>query len=151
MKNSRHITAFYLEMLLLMLVMIVIVLVLTNVFALGRTESAAARSLTDAVCLAQNTAEAAASSGSAEELASMLGERGSAALVDGADKPTVRAVYNAQLEPDADGCYTVLTVWDESAAEGGRLVRCTVTVTASGSAEEIYTLETAVFIKEAQG
>ena len=56
MKKENHVTAFYIEVLLLTVGLIGIVLVLTQIFALGRHESAEARELTDAVCLAQNAA-----------------------------------------------------------------------------------------------
>lgn len=150
MKNSRHITAFYLEMLLLMLVVIGIVLVLTNVFALSRAESAEARSLTDAVCLAQNAAEAVSASKSPEELCALLDENGNVSLVEGADKPTVLALYDGDMRPDASGSVVVRIVWDESAAASGSLARCGVTVTDTESSREIYSLETAVFIKEGE-
>ena len=46
--RKNHITAFYVETLLLILVFITIILVLTHVFGLGRAQSAAARELNDA-------------------------------------------------------------------------------------------------------
>ena len=58
MKKNGHITAFYLETLLLIVVFIGIILILTQVFGLGRVQSVEAGRLTDAVILAQNAAEA---------------------------------------------------------------------------------------------
>ena len=60
MRKASQVTAFYVEVLILTVGMILIVLVLTQVFALGRMQSASAEELTDAVCLAQNAAEAVA-------------------------------------------------------------------------------------------
>ena len=76
MKRENHVTAFYIEVLLLTVGLIGIVLVLTQIFALGRRESAEARELTDAVCLAQNAAEAFAASADPEELCELLDEAG---------------------------------------------------------------------------
>ena len=50
MKNKQqHITAFYMEMLVLVAVFMVVILVLTQVFALSRKQSTQAGVLTDAV------------------------------------------------------------------------------------------------------
>ena len=46
MKKQEHITAFYVETLLLILVFIAIILVLTHVFGLGKVQSSRAKLLT---------------------------------------------------------------------------------------------------------
>ena len=60
MKQRRHLTAFYLETLIMILVVIGILLVLTQVMGSSRNQSARAKRLTEAVVIAQNTAEMAA-------------------------------------------------------------------------------------------
>lgn len=58
MKRSAHITAFYVETLLMIVVMAVILMVMTGVFGYSRANSVRAKHLTEAVTVAQNTAEA---------------------------------------------------------------------------------------------
>jgi len=149
MKKGNHITAFYIEVLLLTVGLIGIVLVLTQIFALGRRASAEARELTDAVCLAQNAAEALSASSAPEELCALLDEGGNADLVEGTDGPAIRAGYDADLRPDRDGKLIVTVTWDEESAAAGRMVRSHITVTGKDGGREIYSLDTAVFIKEA--
>ena len=101
MRKNGQVTAFYLETLLLILVFIAIILVLTQVFGLGRMQSAEAKGLNDAVTLAQNAAEAVAASESAEELLGLLNTSDNAAPL--ADTAGVSARYDASLRPDPSG------------------------------------------------
>jgi hypothetical protein len=149
MKKENHVTAFYIEVLLLTVGLIGIVLVLTQIFALGRRESAEARELTDAVCLAQNAAEAFAASADPEELCVLLGEGGSAEVVEIGGAAAVRASYDADLKAAKDGVFLVTVIWREERADAGVLVRSRITVTGQDSTREIYSLETASFRKEA--
>lgn len=148
MKKAGHVTAFYLEVLLLTLGLILIVLVLTQVFALGRLQSASAAEMTDAVCLAQNAAEAVSSSRSPEELLRKLDE-GNAAFDDSGSVPAVTAGYDSKLRPVSGGALLLRVTWEAEAADKGELVRSTITVTDGTGEREIYTLRTAVFVKEA--
>ena len=148
MKKDSHVTAFYLEVLLLTVCLIGIVLVLTKVFALGRMESGSARELTDAVCLAQNAAEAFSASDSPEELCAFLDENGNAKLLEAANTPTVRAAYDAALQPNPVGALVLTVTWEEDTAEPGRLVHGTITVRAGENGRELYSLQTAVYLKE---
>lgn len=150
MKKAGQITAFYLEVLLLALGLILIVLVLTQVFALGRLQSASAVELTDAVCLAQNAAEAVSSSRSPEELLRKLDE-GNAAFAEEKAVPTICAGYDARLQPVSGGALLLHVTWESEDADKGELVHSTITVTDSTGEREIYTLQTAVFVKEAVG
>lgn len=148
MKKASQVTAFYLEVLLLTVGLILIVLVLTQIFALGRLQSASAVELTDAVCLAQNAAEAVSSSRSPEELLRKLDE-GNAALDEGEPVPTIRAGYDSRLQPVSGGELLLCVTWEAEDAEKGELVHSTITVTDAAGEREIYTLRTAVFVKEA--
>lgn len=143
-KQGSHITAFYVETLMLIGVFIVIILVLTETFALGRQESARAQALNDAVCISRNTAEAAASSDSKEAMQTLLDAAGEASSVSG---DTVTVHYNTHLEPDPDGRYTVTATWEPRAAKGGSMVRTVINVEWSGL--NIYTLKTQNFRQEA--
>ena len=147
MKKKQHTTAFYLETLLMILVFVAIILVLTRVFALGRNQSAKAETLTNAVTLAANAAEAVSASRTPEELAERLGE---SARVGGQG---VIAGYRADMSPDTsylpgEASPLQLDITWEPSKEDRRFVNSTITVYASGSEHPVYVLETAVFVKE---
>lgn len=146
MKKHSHITGFYLETLLLIAVFIAIILVLTHVFGLGRSLSGEAQTLTNAVCLAQNAAEAVAASDSPEVLLDLLDEGGNARA---GDKANVLASYDDDMEPSTEGRYRVEVTW-EPADGNDELVYSTVSVTFDGGAEPVYSLRTAVYLGEVQ-
>ena len=149
MKNDKSITAFYVEVLMLTVGLILMVLVLTHIFALGRSQSASAKELTDAVCLAQNAAEAVSASSSPEELLEKLDEGGNCAFTEGAAVPTIRAAYDRKMQPAAEGELIVFVTWEQENAAEGELAHSTITVTNADGTRQIYSLRTAVFIKEA--
>ena len=101
MNKKQHITAFYLETLLMIVVFISIILVLTRVFGRARVQSVQAKTLTAAVTLAQNTAEAVSASGSPGELARILDEGGNVFLTEGKEggQALVTAAYDAGMTP----------------------------------------------------
>ena len=145
MGRKQHITAFYVEALLLISVFIGIILMLTRVYGAGRLQSASATQLTTAVTLAGNAAEAVAGSESEEALLALLNENGNAAKESGG----IRACYNDSLLPDPNGAYTVLVTWEPEAGANGELVSSRITVSHAQAASPLYTLETAVYRKEA--
>ena len=149
MKKSGQLTAFYIEMLLMTVAVTVMVLLLTRFFALGRSESSQARDLTGAVSLAENAAEAFSASRSPEDLRAILDENGNALLVEGTALPTVRASYGSDRQADPNGPLVLLVTWEEEEAEEGRLATAVITVSGEGGAAELYSLRTAVYIKEA--
>lgn len=140
MRRSEHVTAFYVEMLLMTAVVTVMVLVLTNVFALSRMESGTAAELTEAVSLAENAAEAVSAAATPEQLMAILDGDGSAAFVEDAAVTTLRA--------DCDGGRVLTVTWEPEEAGAGALVRSTITVR-SADGRELYTLRTAVCTEEA--
>ena len=141
MKKNGHITAFYLETLLLIVVFIGIILVLTQVFGLSRTQSREARRLTDAVILAQNGAEAVSAAKSPQEAAALLAQEtgtwGTAVKGSG-----FQVRFDRSLRPDPEGIYTVLVSWDD---EGDGFVRSQINVYYGAERNPLYTLETAAF------
>ncbi len=149
MKKSGQLTAFYVEMLLMTVAVTIMVLLLTRFFALGRAESSEARDLTGAVSLAENAAEAFSASRSPEELRGLLDENGNASLTEGTSLPSVRAAYGSDRRPDPAGPLVLLVTWEEEEAEAGRLATALITVSGEGGAKELYSLRTAVFLKEA--
>ena len=149
MKRRAHITAFYMETLLLILVFISIILVLIRVFALGRSQSAAAADLNTAVCLAQNAAEAVAASDSPEAVAALLNEANNARVIDG----RVEVGYDRDMSPNSTRAPS-FWVYIQWTPEGdGRLVRSEISVLRGDpwDAEPVYSLQTAVYLPEVRG
>ena len=126
---KKHITAFYLETLLLVAVFVAIILVLTGIFGVARAESSQAEHLTKAVLLAENAAEAVSVSGSLEVVRALLDERG-----DSEVNGNVLTVYEEDLQADI--------TWEPE----GSVVSSSVTVYWNGKA--IYTLKTAAHVQE---
>ena len=143
MKTRRLITSFYVEALLLVAVFVIVILVTTQVFGLGRQESFEAKLLTNAVCLAENAAEAVSAVGSEEELAALMDEDGNATLAAGA----VLVRYAEDMTPDPDGSITVEITWDPQ-DDAKRLTDHRITVTHDGKEEPVYVLRTSVFSGE---
>lgn len=143
MKKNGHITAFYLETLLLIVVFIGIILVLTQVFGLSRTQSREAKRLTNSVTLAANAAEAFSAAEEPAELLAFLNENGNAAALP--DTLGVTARYDADMRPDPAGelrvdvCCTV---------EENSLVQGHIQVFRQGAEAPVYELETAALWKE---
>lgn len=146
MKKQEHITAFYVETLLLILVFIAIILVLTHVFGLGKVQSSRAKLLTNAVCLAENAAEAVAASDSPAAVVRLLDEGGNVRVLDSG---LVEADYNSRMEPELtrDPGLRVLISW-EPTAEDPRLVNSTISVYGGGKTDAVYELRTAVLLQE---
>ena len=101
MKRKQHITAFYLETLLMIVVFISIILVLTRVFGRARLQSVEAKRLTAGVTLAQNTAEAVSASGSPQDLLDLLNEKNNAILqtADDTEETVIITLYDENLQP----------------------------------------------------
>ena len=123
MTKRGHITGFYLETLLLIAVFIAIILVLTHVFGLGQGQSAEAKLLTNAVCLAQNAAEGFF-------------------LEDPVDRGETETRYGADLTEDPEGEFLVRIEWKRE----DDMLRGEVTV--QKGAETLYTLPVARYMGE---
>lgn len=126
---KKHITAFYLETLLLVAVFAAIIPVLTGIFGGARAESARAAHLTHAVQLAENAAEAFSASHSLEEVGALLDGQGSAVLEGDA------------LTVTQDEYKTRITWEPEENLVSGR-------VTVYYNEDVLYTLDTAVYLQE---
>ena len=125
---KKHITAFYLETLLLVMVFVVVILVITGVFGGARARSAQAQHLTQAVMLAENAAEAVSAADSLETVQSLLGEEETQL-----SENLLTVHYNE---------YQVDITWQPE----GQIVSSTITVSWGGN--EIYSLKTAVYVQE---
>ena len=86
MKKKGHITAFYIETLVMITVVIGILLVLSQIMGLSRKQSIRAKRLTEAVTIAQSMAEASVGCG---DLASFPLELGEASLGEEAEGKVV--------------------------------------------------------------
>lgn len=148
MKDRARFSAFYIEALLLVLILVAVILTLAQVFALGQVQSRRAKLLTEGVCLAVNAAEAASASDSPEKLAALLDEVGNTEIMKGEETPTVRAFYSPGMRPDPDGELIVDIRWDLRPGESGSLARVEILVTERTRGEQIYSMETAVFLPE---
>lgn len=147
MKKKQHITAFYMEMLVLIAVFIVIILVLTKVFALSRQQSAKARTLTNAVCLAENAAEMWAAATDEETFFSMFGRDGNVCTLEENGHRIYQARYDDDMAPAAEGSFLVHVEWIPEGGESGDFVTGRITVYWSGNQEPIYTLETGKYLQ----
>ena len=146
MKRNGHITAFYFETLLLVLVFLGIILILTQVFGMGRIQSAKAAQLSDAVTLAQNAAEAVSAAKSPTELAALLVP--DAGLREKTASTGARTLirFDRNLRPDPAGVYQLTISWDE---EADGFVSSHIAVFYSTEEDAVYTLDTAAFHGEA--
>lgn len=167
MKEKRQITTFYLETLLMMVVFVSIIMVLTRVFGGARARSLQAEHLTNAVTLAQNTAEAVSASGTPGDLCAILNEDRNAVLLeeDGGGRARVRAYYDGRMKPvpvkeddfnenggqtqytlsgDTGDGLVVEAVWEKPEAEDSALAQVSISVYGAAAGEELYSLRTAV-------
>ena len=160
--KHEHITAFYMETILLIVSFVLVILVLTNVFGIGRMESAKARELTDAVRLAETGAEAFAAAEGPAELAQILDEGNVTLASTSSQYPVppkdrlpaiIFAYYDDSLNPvtEENAAYRLIISWDadqKTASGDSVLANGTISVKKSGSEEAIYSLDTAVYIQE---
>ena len=174
MKNKHaHVTAFYLETLLMILVFVAVILMLTQVFGQSRKLSAEAGYLSDAATISESVSAAVRASEDEEQLLSTfvwaasgsdaaVGETDAAAggadaatggsgtaevahLLDGADVPTVEVTFNEDLAPAADGPYTVTATWEKTEGARGDYVESEITVYRDGIEEPVLTTKTGTY------
>ena len=153
MSKDRHMTAFYLETVLMVIIFVLVIAALAQVFSLARTESRQAQQLTNAVCLAQNAAEAVAAAGSVQELGQLLQENGNVttepdgltAWYDEALQPV--SAEAAAMEPSA---IRMEVTWEpgKKAPGAGTMVNSAIAVYAGAAQEPVYTLDTGVYLRE---
>lgn len=147
MKKKRHITAFYMEMLVLIAVFTVTILILTKVFALAGEQSAKAQVLTNSVCLAENAAELFMASHGEEDLLAMLERNGNVDVTQESGHKNFRTRYDNNMNPSAEGDYLVEIEWVPETSPGGTFVRGIITVYWNGQQEPVYSLETGLFLR----
>ena len=142
MKSKPHMTAFYIEALLMILVFGGIILSLTQVFGASRNESADAKTLTSAVCLAQNAAEAFAAAEKPEDLISILDKESKGHVQLGGAAEDLTGSYRTDMTPDPEGLLKLHMTWQER----DDLLYAQIEILQAD--QSIYTLETAGAGKE---
>ena len=159
MKNKHaHITAFYLETLLMILVFVAIILMLTQVFGASRKLSAEAGYLSDAATISESVSAAVRASDDEEALIEILnGSAGDSAngtpavLLNGASVPTIEVRYDDDLVPAGDGPYEVTVTWEKTAGTRGDYVDSEITVRRDGVEDPILVTHTGTYTgKEVQ-
>lgn len=146
MKKKRHITAFYMEILVLITVFMVVILILTKVFALSRQQSARAEILTNSVCLAENMGELLAASDSEEMFFAQLGRNGNVDISTEQGHKVFYAQYDDEMRPAVTGSYKVAIEWIPEERAEGTFVQGIITVYWMEDKEPVYSLETGVFL-----
>ena len=163
MKNKHeHITAFYIETILLIVCFIAVILLLTNVFGLGKLESTKAKDLTDAVRLSESAAEMFAAAEGPAELGRLLGDEETVTVASTSSQypledrsrleALIFAYYDKDLQPvpEEQSFYTLQIAWRPQTNRDATLTNAKISVYRTGSTEDpVYELETAVYIQEA--
>lgn len=148
MKKKGHITAFYMEMLVLTAVFIIVILILTQVFALSRGQSAKAKTLTDSVCLAENAAELMAGAGGEDAFLALLGKAGNVQVSEEGGHKRFQARYDGDMNPAPGGDFLVDVEWiPQAGSEAGNFVKGVITVYWGQDPEPVYILETGVLLR----
>ena len=158
MKNKHaHITAFYLETLLMILVFVAIILMLTQVFGASRKLSAEAGYLSDAATISESVSAAVRASDDEEALIEILnGSAGDSAngtpavLLKGASVPTIEVRYDDDLVPAGDGPYEVTVTWEKTAGTRGDYVDSEITVRRDGVEEPVLVTHTGTYTGKPQ-
>ena len=160
MKKKQHITAFYLEALMMIVVFISIILVLTQVFGSARSQSAGARRLTEAVTLAQNTAEAVSASSPPQDLQQILGGASCADLSEdgAAGEATVTVWYDTDMRPvqanaqaGSQDAADANAAGSETADAKAADINAAGSETADANAAEAYTADSYTMDRDATG
>ena len=143
MKNKHaHVTAFYLETLLMILVFVAVILMLTQVFGQSRKLSAEAGYLSDAATISESVSAAVRASSDEDELFAALNW---AEEKSGADVPTIEVRFGEDLMPAVDGPYHVTVTWESTEGARGDYVESEITVNRTGIDEPLLTTHTGTY------
>ena len=139
---KKHNTAFVVEMLLLFVILLFVVVTVTRVFVASRKQSLDAKHLTEAVCLAENVAESAASAENTGEIADIFrGLDGVTAVEENADGIDL----SMKLSADASDTYRAHFTADEEPGSAGTYVAGTIEIYYENETEPVYTLTTGTY------
>jgi len=163
MNEHRSMTPFYLETVLIGIIFVLVISVLAQAFSQARIETQQAEKLTNAVCLAQNAAEAVGAADSKEALAQLLSENGNTELRENEPgQAAVYAFYNSDMQPvtkeeaslivarhdDEESVLLVRTTWEPSESDTGTFVNSDIAVYCDASTKPLYTLHTGAYLKK---
>ncbi|MBQ9015054.1 MAG: hypothetical protein IJ109_10525 [Firmicutes bacterium] len=155
MNRHRTMTAFYLETVLMVIIFVLVIAILSQVFGLARSESRQAQQLTNAVCLAQNAAQAAAGADSEEGMLRLLDENGNARIEDRDGSSVVTAWYDGDMHPVSaeaaaadESALRLEATWAPKQSQTGSFVNSDIAVYAGASKDPVYTLNTGVYLRE---
>ena len=144
MKQKSHLTSFYVETLLMVLIFTGMIVILSSVFSLARVQSVRSARLTNAVCLAQNAAEAVAASTSAQDVLEILEEEDNGELTEENGRTAVVLLYDDDMHADHSGVCSVTVTWEKTDRDD--FVRSNITVSRQGEQDPVYELQTGVWI-----
>lgn len=144
MKQKSHLTSFYVETLLMVLIFTGMIVLLSSVFSLARVQSVRSRRLTNAVCLAQNAAEAVAASTSVQDVLEILEEENNGELTEENGSPAAVFLYDDDMNADAGGVCSVTVTWEKTDRDD--FVVSNITVAHDGENAPVYELRTGVWI-----
>jgi hypothetical protein len=135
----------------MIIIFVMVILVLTQVLGSSKERSMEARHETNAVCLAQNTAQAVAASRDIEDLKKLLDERNNAKTLEKDGEKFVNVSYDEALNPDPRGDLIVQASWQEETGKQGTYISSQIQVYSirSGSQDPIYTMDTGYYVQEA--
>ena len=141
MKRTRNI-AFIVELLLLFVILLFVIVVITRTFMTSRSQSLHARYLTEAVCIAEEIAEATEGSAGQEEAAALLGTLEEVQEIrDGNGSELALSVLFAAEDGKQDAFDAALS-WEEETLETGIFVKEHIAVFYGGASEPLYDLDT---------
>lgn len=143
--TEGHITAFYIEALLLVITFVAIILVLSKVFSASLKRSQEAVTLTTAVALSQKAAEAFSYGKTPEKTAEVLNDGGN--VVWDAASQKVIGTYAKEGTPDPNGPLRLEMTFEEEQDDQDLLRICQISVT-DETGKLIYSLSEAVYLKE---
>ena len=147
MRKQKHITAFYLETLLLIAVFAGVIMILTRVFAVCGQQSVQAKHYTAAVSLAENTAELFSASDSADNLFALLNENDNAQVKIAQTHTVISAAYDEQIQPQPNGIYRMQFNWTPQVGDTGTMVSGEISVFYGEQEQPLYTLNTSVYLR----
>lgn len=153
MRRERTMTAFYLETVLMAIIFVLVIVILSQVLGISKMQSRQASQLTNAVCLAQNAAEAVAASDSEQALLSLLSEEGAASLDQGKDGAVLTAYYDSKMQPlqeaeaaADEGSLRLEATWVPETSGQGTFVTSDISIYAGSGSNPVYTLNTGKYL-----
>ena len=142
MNKTRNDLAFVVELLLLFVILLFVIVVITKTFMTSRSQSLHARHLTEAVCVAEEVAEATAAAADRAEAAELLESLEQAGAVQ-EDGDGISLTVDVFTENGTKDSYAVYLLWEEDAE--GDFVEKTIRVHDGNGEEPLYTLKTGTY------